>query len=381
MTLTQINSVANAITMATRPTDPTIYLATQSGLIYAVNPGDPVGARNVVLDLHTLVKFGGEQGLLGMTFSGDGTKLYVHYTSPAGTGTTPATTTVAEYAVSAAHPGVFGGAASGRVVFTNDHSAATNHNGGSLLLGPDGMLYLALGDGGGGNDGFPGYGSGHAAGGNGQSLQTVLGKIVRIDPTPSGGMQYTIPPTNPFVGMSDSVGPIRGEVWSFGLRNPFRFSFDRSTHDLWIADVGQSAREEVDVVATNDATHPGGKGANFGWNRREGSIAGPDTSPPNPEGGALVGPIFDFDHSQGDCAIIGGYVYRGSDIAGLGGQYLYTDNCNGSIRALTRAGATATSRALGQTVASPSSFGEDNNGELYVLSLNNGLFKIGPPSS
>jgi hypothetical protein len=135
----------------------------------------------------------------------------------------------------------------------------------------------------------------------------------------------------------------------------------------------------VDFVAASDGSHPGGKGANFGWNRREGLIAGPDTSPPNPAGGALVDPIFDIDHSHGDCAIIGGYVYRGSDIAGLVGQYLYTDNCNGKVRALTRSGGSATSRDLGPTMVAPSSFGEDNRGELYVLSLNNGLFKIGPP--
>jgi glucose/arabinose dehydrogenase len=365
--------------MATRAGDPTVYLGTQTGQIYAVSPGDAVGARNLVLDLSGLVRCCGEQGLLGMTFSSDGTKLYVHYTAPAGVPPSPATTTVAEYAVSSAQPGVFGLPSSGRVVFTNDHSAAPNHNGGSLVFGPDGMLYLALGDGGGGNDGFPGYGSGHAIGGNGQSLQTLYGKIVRIDPTPSGGMGYTIPPDNPFVGVSDSGGPARGEVWSFGLRNPFRFSFDSHTGDLWIADVGQSAREEVDFVASNDATHPRGKGANFGWNRREGLIAGPDTSPPNLAGLALIDPIFDYDHSQGDCAIIGGYVYRGSAIPALVGQYLYSDNCNGSIRALTRSGSTATNRALGQTVTSPSSFGEDNQGELYVVSLTNGLFKIGPP--
>jgi glucose/arabinose dehydrogenase len=374
--LTQINSVPNAITMATRPNDPTIYLAAQTGQIYAVSPGDAVGARHLVLDLSSLIKCCGEQGLLGMAFSNDGTKLYVHYTAPVGTAPAPATTTIAEYAVSTAQPGGFGLPSSGRVVFTNDHSAAGNHNGGSLLLGPDGMLYLALGDGGGGNDGAPGYGGGHASGGNGQSLQTLLGKIARIDPTPSIG--YAVPPSNPFVGVSDSVGPARGEIWSFGLRNPFRISFDRTTHDLWVADVGQSAREEVDFVAANDAAHPGGKGANFGWNRREGSIAGPDTTAANAAGGALIDPIFDYDHSHGDCATIGGYVYRGSSIPGLVGQYLYTDNCNGSIRALTRSGATATSRALGQTVSSPSSFGEDNQGELYVLSLSNGLFKIRP---
>ena len=380
ISLTQVNNVPNAIAMATRPGDPTIYLATQSGQIYAVRPGDPVGARTLLLDLSSLVKYGGEQGLLGMTFSPDGATLYVHYTSPAGSGATPGTTTVAAYAASSAQPAVLGNHGdpnSGAIVFTADHSAATNHNGGTMLFGPDGMLYLALGDGGGANDGYPDYAAnGHAPGGNGQSLQSVDGKILRIDPNPSGG--YTTPADNPFVGVSDGGGPARGEIWSFGLRNPWRFSFDQSTGDLWIADVGQSAREEVDFVAKADATHPDGKGANFGWNRREGSIAGPDPSAPNPAGGALVGPIFDYDHSQGDCAIIGGFVYRGAAIPSLQGQYLYTDYCKGTIRALTRSGATATSQTLGPTVTSPSAFGEDTSGELYVLSLTDGLFKIGP---
>jgi glucose/arabinose dehydrogenase len=365
--LTQVNSVGGAITMATRAGDPTIYLATQSGHIYAVSPGDAVGARTEVLNLSGVVRNSGEQGLLGMTFGPGGTTLYVHYTSPTGGGTT----TVAEYAASGAHPAAF---SSPRVVLTDDHSAAGNHNGGSLLLGPDNLLYLALGDGGGGND----SGGGQVAHGNGQSLQRLQGKVVRIDPTPSGGQQYTIPPSNPFVGMSDTGGAIRAEIWSFGLRNPFRMSFDRTTGDLWIGDVGQGAREEVDFVASGDATHPRGKSANFGWNRREGLIAGPDGTAPNASGGALVDPIFDIDHTR-DCAIIGGYVYRGSAIPGLDGQYLYTDNCNGSIRALTRSGSTAANRELGQTASSPASFGEDNSGELYVLSLSGGLYRIDPP--
>ena len=372
MSLTQVDDLggAAAIAMATRPADSTLYVGTLPGHVFAIT-----GATRVeVLDLSSLViQGGGERGLLGMTFSPDGTKLYVHY-SATGTGAT----VVDEFAVSAAVPGVFN-VATRRQVLTVPQPQA-NHNGGSLLFGPDAMLYLALGDGGGGNDGAPNYAANnHAVGGNGQSLATPLGKILRIDPidpTPgSTGVEYSIPAGNPFV----ASGTVKGEIWSYGLRNPFRMSFDRSTGDLWVGDVGQGAREEADFVAAGDATHPGGKGANFGWNRREGTIAGPDATLPDSAGGTLIDPIFDVDHSHGDCAIIGGYVYRGSSIPGLVGQYLYTDNCNGRIRALTRSGATATTRDLGVAAAGPTSFAEDNSGELYVLTLSHGFYRIGPP--
>jgi glucose/arabinose dehydrogenase len=331
-----------------------------------------------------LIQAGGEQGFLGMTFNALGTKLYVHYTSPLNGGTT----TVAEY-TAAAPPAASGMFTSPRILFQNDHSFAGNHNGGSLLLGPDGMLYLALGDGGGGNDGFISdltlsYAAGHLLGGNAQSLESVQGKILRIDPTASLSppMPYTIPVDNPFVGVVDVGGTARGEIWANGLRNPFRFSFDKTTGDLWIGDVGQGAREEVDFVAATDPTHTPGKGLNFGWNRWEGNIVGPEHRFPPRGSLVLTNPIFDYDHSHGDCAIIGGYAYRGTAIPGLVGQYLYTDNCNGEIRSLTRSGATAGNRDLHASVGAPSSFGQDNNGELYVLSVSSGsgggLYKIGP---
>jgi glucose/arabinose dehydrogenase len=371
--LTQLNTLAGAITMATRSGDATLYVGTQSGHVYAdIGLAPPVE----VLDLSSVVnQSGGELGLLGMTFSSDGTKLYVHY-SAIGSGNT----TVDEFAVGTPAPVVatFGGVGSRRPVLTAP-GLEGNHNGGSLLIGPDNMLYLAIGDGGGGNDDFPGYSS-HGPGGNGQNINTLQGKILRIDPTdpapPGGfglGLSYTAPNDNPFVGPTAGAD----EVWSFGLRNPFRMSFDKTTGDLWIGDVGQSAREEVDFLAHGDATHPYGKSANFGWNRCEGKTAGPDGTPPSAAGGpAVVDPIFDMSHANGDCAIIGGYVYRGSAVAALGNDYLYTDNCNGKIRALTRSGMTVTNRDLGVSVSSPSSFGQDNNGELYVLSLSGGLYRI-----
>jgi len=383
--VTQINNLPSAITMATRTTDSMLYVATQQGKIYAIDPTIP-SVHTLVMDLNSppgLIQASGEQGFLGMTFSADGSKLYVHYTSPLNGGTT----TVAEYAASPAAPATVTTLTQTQILFQNNHSAASNHNGGSLLLGPDNMLYLALGDGGGGNDGFIGdstlsYANGHLLGGNAQSLQSFQGKILRIDPSaPSGSLRYTIPSTNPFVGGND-FGPELGEIWANGLRNPFRFSFDKTTGDLWIGDVGQGAREEVDFVAANDATHPGGKSANFGWNRWEGNIVGPEHRFPPRGSLVLTNPIFDYDHTNGNCAIIGGYAYRGSAISGLVGQYLYTDNCNGEIRSLTRSGATAQNRDLHASVGSPSSFGQDNNGELYVLSVSSGsgggVYKISP---
>jgi glucose/arabinose dehydrogenase len=366
VSLVLVTSLGGAITMATRPADPTLYVATLSGHVWAVDAG--TGAKAEVLDLSTVVtQAGGERGLLGMAFSPDGTRLFVHY-SATGTGAT----VVDEYPVSGAQPGGFDGVGSRRQVLTLAQPQG-NHNGGSLLFAPDGMLYLALGDGGGGNDGAPAYGSGHAVGGNAQSLDTLLGKIVRIDPTDptpgSVGAEYSVPPDNPFVGAAGE-----DEIWSLGLRNPFRMSFDRATGDLWVGDVGQSAREEIDFVAAGDAVHPRGRAANFGWNRREGKVAGPGT----PAVSGLTEPIFDVDRSAGDCAIIGGYVYRGSQITDLVGQYLYSDNCNGRIRALTRSGATVTNRDLGVTAGGPTSFGEDNDGNLYVLTFG-GVYRIGPP--
>lgn len=378
VSLTPVNamtSLGQTITMATRtsPSDPTLYVGTLAGRIYAVTGS---GAPPLVLDFSSLVGSGGELGFLGMTFSPDGTKLYVHYSGAGGT------TTVDEYTASASIPAVVTDA-SRRTVLTAP-GLETNHNGGSLLFGPDGLLYLATGDGGGGNDQYPNYSS-HTAGGNGQNIDTLLGKVLRIDPTDPGapgggpalGQSYSVPtdPTtgNPFVGVAGA-----DEVWSFGLRNPFRMSFDKTTGDLWIGDVGQGAREEINFVAADDATHPRGRKANFGWNRCEGKTAGPDPTPPNGAGGAVVHPIFDIGRAQGDCAIIGGYVYRGSAIPSLAGKYVYSDNCNGKIRALTRSGLTATNEYLGQTASQPSSFGEDNDGELYVLTLGQGVFKVTP---
>jgi glucose/arabinose dehydrogenase len=222
----------------------------------------------------------------------------------------------------------------------------SNHNGGALAFGPDGYLYVALGDGGSAGDPM----------GNAQSLSTLLGKLLRISPRPSGGEPYSIPPDNPFVGWSGA----RPEIWAYGLRNPWRFSFDAATGDLWIGDVGQNAWEEIDL-------EPAGSdgGSNFGWDRLEGT---------HPfEGGSAPGsvpPVFEYANGAGSCAVTGGYVYRGALIPALAGAYVFADYCRGRLEALVPGkGRAMEARALGPRVDALASFGEDARGELYVLSL------------
>jgi glucose/arabinose dehydrogenase len=334
--LTPIAPVSGAIALATRAGDPTLYVAQQRGILVPVRDGT-VGAFPA-LDLSTKVKSGGEQGFLGAAFSPDGTHLAVHYSGLRGE------TVVEEYAVTNAPDGSAQiDPASARQLLTVDQPQA-NHNGGELTYGPDGLLYLGLGDGGAAND----QGSGHAPQGNAQSIDTLLGKIVRIDPADGRVVQC-----------------------HSGLRNPWRFSFDRDTKDLWVGDVGQNTWEEIDWI--NDGTVCG---ANFGWPIKEGTHAFRSAEAPG-----TIEPVFETSHADGDCAIVGGYVYRGTKIPDLVGSYLFSDNCNSRVRALRldeASGTVTLSRDLGVEAASLSSFGEDPDGELYVLSLTGGLFRVDP---
>jgi hypothetical protein len=243
-----------------------------------------------------------------------------------------------------------------RDVLTIEHPKG-NHNGGQIQFGPEGNLFISTGDGGGSNDELH----------NAQNLESLLGKILRIDPRPSGVLQYTIPASNPLVGKAG-----RDEIWSWGLRNPYRFSFDRLTGALTIGDVGQAEREEVDY-----APAPGlGGGANYGWNCREGLIAGfgDDEGCPGAPGD-FVDPIFDYPHKDPGnggafgCAIIGGYVVRDPSLGDLYGRYLYGDNCNPQLRSLVPALPTASGdRSEGIEVPNLVSFGEDSCGRLYTVS-------------
>jgi glucose/arabinose dehydrogenase len=223
-----------------------------------------------------------------------------------------------------------------------------NHNGGQLALGPDGFLYLGLGDGGGADD----------PDGHGQDLDQYLGKILRIDPDGDASGHYAIPPDNPY---ADGGG--KPEIWASGLRNPWRFSFDRSTGDLWIADVGQGEWEELDRLPATSG-RGAGRGANLGWDQMEGSH--PHDGGSNPKGAVL--PIFEYDHGDGSCAVVGGYVYRGAALPTLAGAYLFTDYCRPGIRAITVAGDhVAEERTFDLPVEQVQSFGEDADGEVYLL--------------
>lgn len=344
--LTKVADLTVGTAMAVRTGDAALYVAQQSGQLIALRDG----RTEMVLDLAGRISVGGERGLLGAAFSPGGRKLYVHFSDLNGD------TTIEEYAF-----GENGADVSTRRLVLSVDQPQPNHNGGQLAFGPDGMLYVALGDGGGAND----QGSGHAVGGNGQSLDTLLGKILRIDPRPSVAAGYRVPADNPF---ADGGG--RREIWVYGLRNPWRFSFDRATDDVWIGDVGQGLWEEVDMAAFDQIA-----GANFGWNLLEGThdLRGGATP------GSTVAPVFETAHADGNCSISGGYVYRGTRIPDLVGAYVFSDYCNPAIRAIRVEGGQAVAvRDLGVTADMVASFGQDNDGELYVISQNQGVFRIDP---
>jgi glucose/arabinose dehydrogenase len=235
-----------------------------------------------------------------------------------------------------------------------------NHNGGEVFFGPDGYLYIGLGDG--GSAGDPQR--------NGLNLGTWLGKLLRIDPAASGDQPYTVPPDNPFIG-HDGAKP---EIWSYGLRNPWRFSFDRATKDLWIGDVGQGNVEEVDRSTVAEGA---GRGTNYGWSAFEGRAR--YNADQSPDG--TVPPVFQYSHENGNCSVTGGYVYRGAAIPALRGAYLYTDYCGSGVRAVVVDvnGNAGTAIQLTDEPGSIVSFGEDADGEVYVCSLGgNTVYRIDP---
>jgi glucose/arabinose dehydrogenase len=340
VSLEQVATLDQPLALAIRHVDPTLYIAEKTGRVMAIRDGHV--DTTPVLDLSRRVSLGGEQGLLGLAFSPTGQYLYVNYTDALGD------TRIVQYAMN----GDRAVPASRREILAVDQPF-DNHNGGDLVFGPDGYLYIGLGDGGSGGD----------PRGNAQSLATLLGKMLRIDPRPRGDQPYAIPPDNPFVDDADA----RPEIWAYGLRNPWRYSFDRATGDLWIADVGQSAWEEID---RQPAGAPGG--ANYGWNLLEGTH--PYTGKA-PEG--AIPPVYEYAHAQGGCVVIGGVVYRGAAIPELDGAYLFADFCRGDLEALRLGADDSVEHAvLGPTVPDVSSFGESADGEVYVLSLAGGVYRL-----
>jgi glucose/arabinose dehydrogenase len=302
------------------------------------------------LDTRAKVTAGGEQGLLSMAFAPDyaqSGRFYVYYTERSGQ------EAIWEYRRATEDRADAGSA---RLVLRMA-DPEPNHNGGLMLFGADGLMYVGTGDGGGGDDQ-------HGARGNAQSLGSLLGKILRIDPRQSGARPYTVPSSNPFVGRSGA----RPEIYAYGLRNPWRFSFDRVTGDLSIADVGQDAVEEVDFVRKGR-----GRGANFGWRPWEGRSRNFDEPAP----GAIF-PVITHTHDEGFCSITGGYVVRDRGVPVLYGRYVYGDFCEGHIRAATlRAGRRVSSKALPLArVQGLSSFGEDAAGRVYATSLNGPVYRL-----
>jgi glucose/arabinose dehydrogenase len=327
-----------------------LFVATQQGQVWSISGGASQDLT-AMLDISDRITSGGERGLLGLAlhpgFPTD-PRAFVDYTDLNGD------TVVSSFTLTSSNPNRFD-PASEQVILQVDQPFS-NHNGGGVVFGPDGFLYVALGDGGGGGD----------PNGNGQNLGTLLAKMLRIDVDhPAAERAYGIPADNPFVGRDGA----RPEIWLYGLRNPFRMSFDRDLGDLWIGDVGQGRWEEVDVVRAGD-----GGGQDFGWNITEGNHCYKPAENCDTEG--LTRPVSEYAHDQG-CAIIGGYVYRGSEFPELRGGYLFSDSCSGTIWAIP-----ATTERLvqpvpvGETGGSPAGFGEDPDGELYLANLDGGILRI-----
>jgi glucose/arabinose dehydrogenase len=292
---------------------------------------------------------GSEQGLLGMAFHPRYTEngyFYVNFTNNNGN-TVIARFQASDPAANTADPGT-------ETDLLHVQQPYPNHNGGEVTFGPDGMLYLGLGDGGSGGD----------PQGNGQSTDTLLGKILRIDV--DQGDLYAIPPDNPF-----AQGGGKGEIFAYGLRNPWRFSFDRSNGDLWIADVGQNSWEEIDYLPAGSPP-----GANFGWNYREGLHNYQGNPPARLK---LVDPVAEYGHDQG-CSVTGGYVYRGAALPAWQGVYLFGDYCSGIVWGLSpRDNGGWRMTQLFETGVNISSFGEDEAGELYLVALSGEIYRMGTP--
>ena len=346
VTLQTIVTGLTAPVALTNAGDDRLFIVEQAGRIMVWN--GTVVLPTPFLDIRSIVGSGGERGLLGLAFHPDYAQngfFYVNFTDRNGD------TIVARYTVSVTDPNR-ADPATAHTLLTIDQPFS-NHNGGQLQFGPDRYLYIGMGDGGSGGDPLN----------NAQNRNQLLGKMLRIDV--DSATPYGIPPTNPFVGQSG----VRPEIWALGLRNPWRFSFDRVTGDLWIADVGQGDVEEVDF---QPASSRGGE--NYGWRIKEGSEC---FNPQSCSSVGLVDPVLEYGHAGGACSVTGGYVYRGTRSPRLFGTYIYADYCNGIIWGATRtASGTFSSRVLIDTPFFISTFGEDANGEVYVVDHSGQIARI-----
>lgn len=348
LVLTPVVSLPDPIALVARPGTGSgtgdLYVATRDGRVWLM-AADGDEHPKIVLDISDLTTTGCEEGLLGIAFSPNGSNLYLHYTDLRGDNQ------IVEYPMS----GQWVEGDASRTLMRVSQPAC-NHNGGHIAFGPDGFLWIGFGDGGGRDDMFN----------QGQDLDTLLATMVRIDPEAEGNSPYSIPADNPF---ADGGG--RAEIWHYGARNPWRFSFDRATGDLWIADVGQNTWEEIHMLRAADGWAPG---ANLGWPLFEGDERFSGTATPED----LDFPAYVYHHDDG-CSITGGHVYRGSASPHLVGTYVFGDFCQGRIWGLTIDNQGATSRVeLGLSVPQGTlvSFGEDAAGEIYILSFDDTVYRL-----
>lgn len=341
--LEEFATVSNPTEITASPTnDNRLFALDQSGLIKIINPNGTIEASNF-LNITDRVNFNGEMGLLGLAFHpqfATNRYFYVYY-NRAGR-----TITVSRFTANSANPNTADPAT--EKVMLSIPKNNTNHNGGSIHFGIDGYLYVSTGDGGGAGD----------VDNNAQNKNSLLGKLLRIDVNSDNA--YNIPPTNPFVGVDGA-----DEIWSYGLRNGWKYSFDRTTNNIWIADVGQNQIEEINNVS---ATTPG---INYGWRCYEGNSAYNTAGCANAS--TMTFPVVDYDHSGGKCSITGGYVYRGNLYPDLVGKYIFADYCSGQIGILNNTTITWSSAFTDNNFTT---FGEDNNKQLYIAAANGKIFKV-----
>lgn len=340
--LAQVATAQQPAGVVPRAGDPNLYVIERLGRVRAITP---TGAdAGVVVDLMAETARGVEEGLLGLAFTPDGSKAYVHFVDKA------KASHIVEFGITGTGGIVRADPASRREVLTVPGKDRGHHYGGLLQVTPDGLLWIGVGDGNGDGDKL----------GRAQDLATVMGKILRIDPRATAGAAYSVPKGNPFVGRKGA----RPEVWAYGLRNPWRGSFDVASRTLWVGDVGEGKWEEIDRARG---------GENFGWPLVEGTHRLRGAAP---RGSTM--PVHEYGHASGGCAVIAGHVYRGAALPRLQGLFVFADLCTGRLSVLVDAAGRFTAVDLGVRTPAVTSLGTDLAGEVHVTSLNGGVFKLVP---
>ena len=348
LTVIRVGEAEQPMVLISKPDGNGFLLGERKGQIKTseINNSGSLSIGETLLDLSDAVSTAGEGGLLGMAFSKDGSELFVNYTAK------PMTTRVSSFTFV---DGLSGAGVESEKKIIEIPQPYPNHNGGHLLVDSDGYLLVGLGDGGAGNDPH----------GHGQDTSTFHGSILRINPNAPSGTPYIVPSDNPFIESSSGFLP---EIFLYGVRNPWRFDFDPFNGDLWIADVGQDRLEEINLLPADSYTD----GVNFGWASMEGTIKRPSyKSDVN-----YHEPVHEYEHGDGRCSIIGGVVVRDGSLEGLEGSFIYSDLCDGKIRALVSNGEQWVDHDLEAFVELPISFTRASDGRIYVLSATGGIFRL-----